>query len=393
MAIDAAQVLRHTIAPDRFEQVRAFEQQAAASTPVETGSLMGMSVVVEQNPAADLQDAMEELSMQFEEKTAKKLSERKLGETQSRSSAYAEAIEAWEKTLPDMPGKEFLDRLLRNLRQLLQGGQDLPDVGRFLEALTRGSEDPSHQFAMLDVLSAALEEGEGDLRELVDAARAQLIKEKGAEVAAGINLAREINARATTPEEMQSLRNLYRGEVIGFTTPQDCFRSLVAARGMAGLSAAIEFLIAGCSADLQSPSPSQMPEELRRIMLDLQCVQVLRTVFDRLSQLVSRMATQFGEVCRYNGETMTGKVLDFTERPFVSSRDVAQFVADGGILKLLAQMDFCRELMGVFRQLSSRLFTSEEDRLRLLDATQEHLDGLIALEDEAEEDEAEEDQA
>ena len=47
----------------------------------------------------------------------------------------------------------------------------------------------------------------------------------------------------------------------------------------------------------------------------------------------------------------------------------------------------------VFRQLSSRLFTSEEDRLRLLDATQEHLDGLISLEDEAEEEEDEEDEA
>jgi hypothetical protein len=45
-------------------------------------------------------------------------------------------------------------------------------------------------------------------------------------------------------------------------------------------------------------------------------------------------------------------------------------------------MDFCRELMGVFRQLSSRLFSSEDDRTRLLDATQEHLDGLVALEDE-----------
>ena len=390
MAIDAAQVFRHSLAPDRLEQLRAFEMQAATPTPVETGRVMGMAVVVEQNPTADLQDAMEELSMQFEEKTAKKLSERKLGETQSRRSSYVEAMEAWEKTLPDMPGKEFLDRLLRNVRQLLQGGESLPSAERFLEALARGSDDPSHQFAMLDILASALEEGEGDLRDLIDAARAQLVKEKGAEVAAGINLAREVNARATTPDEMQSLRNLYRGEVIGFTTPQDCFRSLVATRGMAGLSAAIEFLIAGCSADLQSPSPSQMPEELRRILLDLQCVQVLRTVFDRLSQLVSRMATQFGEVCRYNGEAMTGKVLDFTERPFVSTRDIAQFVADGGIMKLLAQMDFCRELMGVFRQLSSRLFTSEEDRLRLLDATQEHLDGLVALEDEAEQDEEEE---
>ena len=117
-------------------------------------------------------------------------------------------------------------------------------------------------------------------------------------------------------------------------------------------------------------------------MLDLQCVQVLRTVFDKLSALVARMAVQFGETCRFGGEAMTGKVLDFTERPFVSSRDIAGFVTESGVMKLLAQMDFCRELMGVFRQLSSRLFSSEKDRTRLVDATQEHLDALISLEDD-----------
>lgn len=386
MAFDAAQLLRHAIAPDRFEQLRSAEMASAVQQPMETGRAMGMAVVVEHNPAAELQDAMEELSMQFEEKSAKKLGERTLGETRSRASAYAEAVQAWEKVLPDMPGKEFLDRMLRHLRQAMQGG-NLPDAGRFLEELARGSGDPSHQFAMLEVLEAALGDGDGELRDLLGAARERLVKEKGPELSAGINLAREVNARATTPEEMQSLRDMYRGEVIGFTTPQDCFRSLVASRGMAGLSAAIEFLLAGCGADLQSPSPSRMPEELRRIMLDLQCVQVLRTVCDKLSALVARMATQFGETCRFGGEAMTGKVLDFTERPFVSSRDIAGFVTESGIAKLLSQMDFCRELIGVFRQLSSRLFTSEDDRLRLVDATQEHLDGLVSLEDESMQDE------
>ena len=386
MAFDAAQLLRHAIAPDRFEQLRSAEMASVVHQPAETGRAMGMAVVVEHNPAAELQDAMEELSMQFEEKSAKKLGERTLGETRSRASAYAEAVQAWEKVLPDMPGKEFLDRMLRHLRQAMQGG-NLPDAGRFLEELARGSGDPSHQFAMLEVLEAALGDGDGELRDLLGAARERLVKEKGPELSAGINLAREVNARATTPEEMQSLRDMYRGEVIGFTTPQDCFRSLVASRGMAGLSAAIEFLLAGCGADLQSPSPSRMPEELRRIMLDLQCVQVLRTVCDKLSALVARMATQFGETCRFGGEAMTGKVLDFTERPFVSSRDIAGFVTESGIAKLLSQMDFCRELIGVFRQLSSRLFTSEDDRLRLVDATQEHLDGLVSLEDESMQDE------
>ena len=382
MAFDAGQLLRHAIAPERFDLLRSAELDAAAHAPAEIGRAMGMAVVAEQNPAAELQDAMEELSMQFEERSAKKIGERKLGET--RASAYLDAVKAWEKTFPDMPGKEFLDRMLRSLRHAAQSGADLPDAGRLLQELARGSGDPSHWFAMLEILEAALGDGDEALRDLVGAAKEQLLKEKGAEISAGVNLAREVNARATAPEEMQSLRDLYRGEVIGFTTPQDCYRSLVASRGIAGLSAAIEFLLAGCGADLQSPSPSRMPEELRRIMLDLQCVQVLRTVFDKLAALVSRMAAQFGETCRFSGEAMTGKVLDFTERPFVAARDIAGFVAESGIVKLLSQMDFCREMIGVFRQLSSRLFSSEEDRARLVDAAQEHLDGLVALEDQQE---------
>ena len=382
MAFDAGQLLRHAIAPERFDQLRSAELDAAAHAPAEIGRAMGMAVVAEQNPAAELQDAMEELSMQFEERSAKKIGERKLGET--RASAYLDAVKAWEKTFPDMPGKEFLDRMLRSLRHAAQSGADLPDARRLLQELARGSGDPSHWFAMLEILEAALGDGDEALRDLVGAAKEQLLKEKSADISAGVNLAREVTARATAPEEMQSLRDLYRGEVIGFTTPQDCYRSLVASRGIAGLSAAIEFLLAGCGADLQSPSPSRMPEELRRIMLDLQCVQVLRTVFDKLAALVSRMAAQFGETCRFSGEAMTGKVLDFTERPFVAARDIAGFVAESGIVKLLSQMDFCREMIGVFRQLSSRLFSSEEDRARLVDAAQEHLDGLVALEDQQE---------
>ena len=381
MAFDTAQILRHAISPDRLDQLRSAELAQAALPAAESGRAMGMAFVVEQNPASELQDAMEELSMQFEEKTAKKLGERKLAEKRSGSSAYADAVRTWEKILPDMPGGEFADRILRSLRQAMQEGKHLPDSEKLLDELARGSGDPSHLFAMLEIIESALGNGEEPIRNIIGAARERLLNEKGPELSAGINLAREVNARATTPEEMQSLRDMYRGEVIGFTTPQDCFRSLVASRGMADLPSAVDFLIAGCGADLQSQSPSMTPEELRRITLDLQCVQVLRTMHDRLSALVVRMAVQFGERCRFDGETMTGKVLDFTERPFVSPRDIPAFVAESGISALSAQMDFCRELMDVFRQLSPRLFSSEEDRLRLVEAVQQHLDALVSFED------------
>ena len=89
---------------------------APAAKAPETGRLGGATVVVQADATADLLDSMEELSMQFEEKSAKKLSERKLGDARMRSSAYVEALEKWMKAMPDMPGKDEMDRLLRQLR-------------------------------------------------------------------------------------------------------------------------------------------------------------------------------------------------------------------------------------------------------------------------------------
>ena len=46
-------------------------------------------------------------------------------------------------------------------------------------------------------------------------------------------------------------------------------------------------------------------------------------------------------------------------------------------------MDFARELTGLFRKLSPRLFAREGDRQKLVDAAQEHLDELITEENDA----------
>ncbi|MBO7382461.1 MAG: TyeA family type III secretion system gatekeeper subunit, partial [Muribaculaceae bacterium] len=216
-------------------------------------------------------------------------------------------------------------------------------------------------------------------------AKAMLAEAKGPEIRAGINLAEEVNARATTPAEMQDLRDMYRGEVIGFTKPQECFRALLSARGPEGIKSAIEFLIAGCGIDLKSAFPSMDRAELGRILTDLGCVQVLQTVMESLEKLVARMGNEFGEKCLLNGEQMTGRVMDFTEQSFVVAAGIAAFIGECGVRKLLAKIDFAQELTILFRKLSSRLFPREGDRQRLLDATQEHLDSLITEENERDE--------
>ena len=258
-----------------------------------------------------------------------------------------------------------------------------PSGADLLKSLARGSTDPSVQFAMLDILEEAFGEGEDAMRLFVREVKTRLAEEKGPEIRAGINLAKEVNARATTPGEMSELREMYRGEVIGFTRPQDCFRSLLAARGADGLKDAIEFLIAGCGADLKSSSPSMEAAALGRILTDLQCVQVLQTVLEALTALGKRMGTQFGEPCLMDGEQMTERVMDFTEQAFVAAPGIAAFIGDCGMKALLARMDFARELTGLFRKLSPRLFEREGDRQRLVDAAQEHLDDLITEENES----------
>ena len=388
MAFDAAQILRQTYAAgaEAMQQMREMAQTEKTQVPAAGGQINGTSFVVEADPMAELMDSMEELSFQFEEKEMKHVGERQMGQMQGARSALIRAVETWLAMMPDMPNAEFMSKLLRNVRESANAGNP-PDAQDILRELGRGSTDPSHQFAMLDILEQAFGEGEESLRELMRQAKAVLAEAKGPEIRAGINLAEEVNARATTPEEMQGLRDLYRGEVIGFTKPQDCFRSLLASRGPGGLSDAISFLIAGCGADLKSASPSQSPEALARILTDLQCVEVLQTVMEKLTQLGARMDRQFGEQCLLTGEQMTGRVLDFTEQSFVAAGGIAAFIGDCGIAKLLARMDFARELTRLFRQLSPRLFANEGDRLRLVDAAQEHLDGLISLEEEAEQEE------
>lgn len=381
MAFDAAQILRQTYAAGaEAAKMREMAEAPRVSAPeVQRGELMGTAFAVEADPMAELMDSMEELSFQFEEKATKRAAERKLGEMQGPRSALVRAVESWLAVMPDMPGRDFLVRILRNLRNSFATGAPLSER-ELLRELARGSTDPSHQFAMLDMLEQAFGEGEDMIRALVRQAKVILAEEKGAEIRAGINLAEEVNARATTPEEMRELRDMYRSEVVGFTKPQDCFRSLLAARGAGGLKDAIDFLIAGCGADLKSATPSIETAALGRILTDLQCVSVLQTVLDALTALGRRMDREFGEKCLLDGEQMSGRVLDFTEQAFVASPGVAAFISDCGIRSLFARMDFARELTGLFRKLSPRLFERDGDRQKLVDAAQEHLDELISEE-------------
>ena len=383
--MDSAQIMRQALSAGRFDALQnsAFSTQQTNQATVESGQAMGFRLETMSDPLQELQDSMEELSFSFEEKTMKSVAERKMGEMRRAGNPFVEAVLKWQKVLPDMPWGAFMERMRRDRRQAMMQGQMFNSDG-LKRMLGEGSSDPSVQFAMLEAMEEGLSANEAELKNLIEQTKQALNAEKGAEIRAGLNIAEQINAQAKAPEEMQGLRDLYRQEVLGFKNPQDCFRSLLASRGAGKLGESLDFLTKSCGLDLHSPSPSQSPEELRRVLGDLQCVNVLKAILDKMGVLAGKMQSQFGETCLLNGEKLTGRILDFTEMPFVNSSNIASLISSCGLEKLLAQLYFCTELIGAFRQLSPRLFAEESDRFKLEDAAQEHLDGLVSLQEEAE---------
>ena len=388
--INATQMMRQTMQTGLYDPLQGgvYSAQKVNTPPVERSQAMGYAVEVMADPLQELEDAKEELSFQFEEKAMKKLGDRKLGEQSVRSLRMIEAIQKWQQVMPDLPGGAFLERLLNQLRAQIKGGAR-PTPQDLRNALEEGSKDPSHIFALLESLEAALGADETELKALVAQAKQTLQAHEGAELRAGLNIADEVRAMAKSTEQMQELRDLYRGEVLGFKNPQACFRSLLAARGADKLAESIDFLVKSCGVDLNSPAPSQSSEALARVLGDLQCVNVLTAVMDKFNLLALHLTRAFGSPCALAAETLTGKLLDLTEVPFVTSSHIRTFVGACELMSLLAQVYFCTDLASIVRALSPRLFETEDQRRQLVEAVQDHLDELVVRQAEVDQAEAE----
>lgn len=366
--------LQQTERTDRADAAR----EAAATG--ETGEINGFHIETERNVAAMIADSLDEVSSMFEETEVKSLGDREIGEKRQKEDRFVQRVKLWTEKLADLPNSDVIARILRKLRNL---GNPSPDQLRDL--LNEASSDPTHQFAMLECLEEALEDTPADnaLRETINTARQQLEEQHGPEIRVGLNLASLISEHGGSAEEMQALRDLYRGEILGFESPRDCFTSLVDKQGAEKLGEAIDFLIKACSVDMTATTPSTDPAELRRIITDLQSVEVLKTVMERFSALCRRMDTVFGETLVMSPQTMTGTVLDMSTQIFLNGTAMEGFVQNTGLRKLFSKMDFMRELTALVRAMHLRCFSDNDSRLRLIDAAQEYLDQLVAqLEEE-----------
>ena len=347
---------------------------------VERGEAMGFQVETQPDAAAMLTDSLEEISSMFEETEVKNMGDREIGDKRKTENRFEMRVRFWVNKMSDMPNSDVIAQILRKLRNMGYTSQQ-----QLMSMLEVASGDVSHQFVMLECLEEALIENPEDagLLSSVRQARQELERTKGPEIRVGINLAELLEEHGGDAEEMQAKRDLYRGEILGFDDPQTCFKSLLASQGTDKLGEAIDFLMTACSVDMAATTPS---EELRRIIVDLQSVEGLKTVLERFDKLEMRMDKMFGETLQMSGEKMTGEVLDMTRQAFLNGSVIEAFVAAVGLKKLYPKMDFMREFSAIIRSMSMRCFPDNESRLRLIDGAQDYLDALVR-EDEANQEE------
>lgn len=357
MAIDATQMNNRSLNLGNVDAVRdtSYTPQQGNKAVADSGVANGVTFVVEEASAQELQTARDDLSLRFVEREMPPIDGHKLGDRLDARQVYFAAVDKWQKVLPDVPEGAYGENLLSQLRSMRDGGI-LPNTRDFLKRLAEGSSDPSVQYAILETLSFLLEAGDKDIKVLLEDARRTLLAKNGVEIRAGINIAETVNAQTKDPVEMQELRDLYRAEVDGFKSPQDCFSSLMASRGPGRMGEALDFLIAGAGVDIRSANPSRDPVELGRILNDLKNVQMIKSAYDEMAKLLERMAAQFGETPAVDAEKATGMLMDATRALSLSKEGVQAFVEGLGVKGLQAKYDCTRGFLGVMQRLPDGIF-------------------------------------
>lgn len=357
---------------------RAFTVHQENKVGVDSGTVNGVKFVVDEVPDTKVMNALDEVSRLFADRATKPIGGHQLGERLTAEQQYFTAVDSWKKVFPEMPGDAQIEGRLRELRQQVRDNTLVINADLLLKMVANMSAGPGVCYAVLQSMKKMLDPGEVALSALIDEALATLMRTSGQQILTEVNIHEAVNAAATSPEELQTLRDLYKSEVDGFKSPQECYKSLVDKRGEARLQESLDFLTESLGQDLKSELPSRDPVMLNDILTQLKQAAIIRTVCEDAAQLVSRMSKEFGEKPVQTPEQLTGAILQMVQSGAATKETVAAFLDQMGVKGQMARLDCCREFQKIVRKMSSDVFTKESDRIGLVGAAQDLMDDLIA---------------
>lgn len=350
----------------------AFLNNSAATASGLTGSFAGVSVQVNEDPLNSLADIAEELTFAKDNSKQTELADRKQKMSSSDmasklkklmeivqaannndSSAQYRVLKEW------WAQKGSIQALLQNLEKL--GGRAASNYGFLLQAAER--------------------EADAELKEKLQQAAQELFEAKKSSIVASLNALSMLES--TSFASALDLSETYSELATNPQESQDILAFLKERYGAENLQAGIDLMFKALSADLMAVQSSQEPEILNDIASKLAQAKNINAALSLFTDFAQKVEQQFACSSDFDPSDMLLRTVTTAGTRFITPLQINELYHKGVETKnpeddvILGQ-----EFMRLVRRLSVDVFDSLEDRNKLLEATQKHVDLLIDKEDE-----------
>jgi type III secretion protein W len=351
------------------------------SSDTSTGTYRGRRVLTVPNPLSMIEEAVEEVGMEAEERMDRRLEERRAshGRTESPKKSAMTSLLTGESEA-DAQSESILDR------------EEVEDYVRYLENHRGSSEkevldeaerrfaDVSDQYQAMAEAGTLLGDGEENagLREALDRAEANLLETSGPAVRAGLNIGEAALALASSGfAPVDEIRDFYRKSILDFASVADLYEKIIKRFGKEKFQTSVEFLLRASGQDLESAGPSISKEQLRSVTDQLYDVEVLGNMHRNLSDLLDRTRELFKQGLHAEAFDLMSEILRLTGERWISAEHFQHMLEKADIADLHASIYFLTALREQIRLIPLKVYPSTESRGKMLDAAQIALDGIV----------------
>lgn len=313
-----------------------------------------------------------ESTVKKKEVFGKKTEETEEPEALSEVEGVEETADQFQKKNP-----ELLIKSLLYLRERIASGDSQKDI---LDKLQEAYPDPYLASDALDFLIAT---SSGELNEKLVEAKKQFMERYGKEVLAGKNInlqAREFSKTGLgTPT---GLRELYKDVTQNPRDPAQLFSELTENYNFEKMTTVIAFMLHSLGSDLKSKGPSIPRGELARLLADTKSMQAILGVYRFFKSRMHLIFSSFERddlvlPSKITFESLSKLFVKFLLERFPSADRVFQLGVQMGLQdQLLAELIIFSQMRDAIRQVSPKLFQSEQHRQDVLSAFLEVLEKI-----------------
>ena len=336
------------------------------------GRLDGMTVEIEKDPIAAVQDAAEELTFVRDNSRKTKLAER-------RQKAHVEALmvekaQAMYDLLVKFHNADFeaKKRIYEDCRR-----RKVDSSKQLLNSLKELGGHPSSNYAFL--IKTAQEETDPKQKALLQEAAEELFRESSREILASLNSV-EV-ARGSDLGDGVYLSEAY-SELSG--NGDDPLKMLDFIAGKFGddrINEGVDFMLKSLGADISSPLSSQEPVVLEFVGKNLSVVRSLNSATQVMSRFTGRIDSAHGVKAAVSPTRVLTGLLNLSKQRYINPTSIRDLYGDVAKQNPEVEVLLAQDLLNSVRNLSTDLFDKDDARLRIVQSMEQLIDGLVDAED------------